>query len=304
MRRTLGLLLLLLGGCLPAAAEAQTDPLVGQWSWLNGTVTVTRAGSGWVGATDAAVNCGPRRDDWRITPAEGPTTFGGTVAWYQAEPQCTPYGHYAATYQLDASRRNLSICGPGPFGITNACTTAARRVPVLGRSVEASVVQGTVRIKVKGSRRYRKLLPSEVVPMGSTLDTRKGRVRLTTAIDAAGTTQTADFFSGIFRITQRRSGLVDLRLAGRLENCKRSKRSSAAARKRKGRRLWGSGKGRFRTRGRRSAALVRGTEWLVYDRCDKSTYNAVRSGTVDVRDFRRKKTIRLSPGGRRIYIAR
>lgn len=297
------LLVLIVAAVAATSAQAQTDPLVGQWSWLNGTVTVTRSGSGWVGATDAAVNCGGHPDDWRIASG-GPQTFNGTVAWYEAEPACTPFGHFAATYTLGEGARAVQICGPGPFGITNACTTAIRKLPVLGKSVAVSVVRGTVRIKVKGSRKFRKLKASEVVPTGSTLDTRKGRVRLSAAGATAGDVQTADFFDGIFKVTQRSTGLVDLRLAGRLENCKRSRKSSATRRRRKGRRLWGDGKGRFRTRGKRSAALVRGTRWLVYDQCDSSTYNAVTRGTVDVRDFRRRKTIKLTAGGRTKYIAR
>ena len=50
------------------------------------------------------------------------------------------------------------------------------------------------------------------------------------------------------------------------------------------RKLWGKGKGSFRTEGRRSSATVRGTWWLVEDRCD-GTFTRVRQGTVDVRDF-------------------
>ena len=41
--------------------------------------------------------------------------------------------------------------------------------------------------------------------------------------------------------------------------------------------------------GLRSSATVRGTYWLVEDRCD-GTYTRVRQGTVDVRDFRLRKT--------------
>ena len=67
--------------------------------------------------------------------------------------------------------------------------------------------------------------------------------------------------------------------------------------KRKVRRLWGRGKGNFRTAGRRSSATVRGTWWLVEDRCD-GTLTRVRQGRVDVRDFRLKKTIRLRAGKR------
>ena len=55
--------------------------------------------------------------------------------------------------------------------------------------------------------------------------------------------------------------------------------------KRKIRQLWGHGNGNFRTGGKRSAATVRGTWWLVTDRCD-GTLTRVKVGRVDVRDFR------------------
>ncbi len=69
------------------------------------------------------------------------------------------------------------------------------------------------------------------------------------------------------------------------------------------RRLWGRGEGDFRTAGRRSSATVRGTWWLVEDRCD-GTLTKVRQGRVDVRDVRLKKTIRLRAGKRFQYLAK
>jgi hypothetical protein len=65
--------------------------------------------------------------------------------------------------------------------------------------------------------------------------------------------------------------------------------------------LWGSGKGKFRTNGKYSAATVRGTIWLVEDRCE-GTFTKVRRGTVRVRDFRRKKTVTVKAG--HTYLAR
>ncbi|WP_320671542.1 virginiamycin B lyase family protein [Patulibacter defluvii] len=72
--------------------------------------------------------------------------------------------------------------------------------------------------------------------------------------------------------------------------------------KRKGRRLWGNGKGKFRTRGKRAAASVRGTNWLVEDTCGKSTLVRVREGTVEVRDFERNRTVIVGAGQR--YVAK
>ncbi len=66
-------------------------------------------------------------------------------------------------------------------------------------------------------------------------------------------------------------------------------------------RLFGNGKGRFRTTGRHSAATVRGTIWLTEERCD-GTLTRVTRGIVSVRDFARKKTISVRAGNS--YLAR
>ena len=63
----------------------------------------------------------------------------------------------------------------------------------------------------------------------------------------------------------------------------------------------GSGKGKFRTDGKYSAATVRGTIWLVEDRCE-GTFTKVTRGTVQVRDLKRKKTITVKAG--HSYLAR
>ncbi len=72
-------------------------------------------------------------------------------------------------------------------------------------------------------------------------------------------------------------------------------RSVAAKSKKPVRQLWGSAKGTFLTKGRFSAASVRGTVWLVQDRCD-GTLTQVVEGVVDVVDVARKKTVSVGPG--------
>jgi hypothetical protein len=67
------------------------------------------------------------------------------------------------------------------------------------------------------------------------------------------------------------------------------------------RRLRGSANGRFRTRGRYSAATVRGTIWDTADRCD-GTLTRVQRGVVDVRDFRARRNVTVRAG--RSYLAR
>ena len=118
-------------------------------------------------------------------------------------------------------------------------------------------------------------------------------------IVAAGQGGTAKFFDGVFRISQTGGSrpLTTLTLTEPL-SCPR--RASAAA-KAKTRRLWGDGKGRFRTSGKYSAATVRGTKWLVTDRCD-STTTRVTQGSVSVRDKVKRWTVVVRKG--RSYTAR
>jgi len=196
--------------------------------------------------------------------------------------------------------------------------------PELGESVAVAPSTGQVRVKVPGGAGYVDLAQATDVPLGSRIDTRAGRVTLTAEVDArTGATQTATFFSGIFVVTQTtgRKPVLRLKLAGgSFSGCSgraTSGRTALGARggpipfrfaarkrsKRKVRRLWGDGKGDFQTTGLRSSATVRGTNWLVEDRCD-GTYTRVKRGTVDVRDYRLRKTIRLRAGKRYMYLAK
>jgi hypothetical protein len=87
---------------------------------------------------------------------------------------------------------------------------------------------------------------------------------------------------------------------------KRSGERKAVARssrsKRGGRRAWGSGKGHYETSGSYGSATVRGTTWLVVDRCDASTLFKVAEGTVWVQDFVKDKQVVLEAGQQ--YIAK
>src|SRR4029079_9771361 len=112
-----------------------------------------------------------------------------------------------------------------------------------------------------------------------------------------------------FQVLQARKaskkGLTTLKLkGGSFDNCKQGKGASAFASRmytRAIRKLRGKAKGNFRTRGKHSAATVRGTKWTVTDRCD-GTLTTVKRGRVAVRDFRLKQTIVLTRG--KSYLAR
>jgi hypothetical protein len=171
--------------------------------------------------------------------------------------------------------------------------------PKLGRTAVVSPTQGVVKIKVKGTRRLTRLRHRRVIPMGSTVDATHGRVKLVTAADASGATQSGIFYDGAFTISQSRSGerFVDLTLVGgRAQACAQStgRRTGSAARKRVLRKLWGNAKGHFRTKGSYSSATVRGTVWLTEDRCD-GTLIVSHDGVVDTSDGAGQR-FTLNPG--------
>jgi hypothetical protein len=166
--------------------------------------------------------------------------------------------------------------------------------PVRNASVGAQPVRGTVLVKRPGTKRFVRLDPS-VIGNGSEVDTRKGRVEITTS-----TNEKAVFYDGIFKVSQR-GGVTTLTLTEKLAPCPKAKRASAAAKKPKTRKLWGDGKGRFRTKGSYSAATVRGTRWLVRDGC-RYTRTTVAVGSVRVRDEVLDKTIIVRKG--KSYTAR
>jgi hypothetical protein len=210
----------------------------------------------------------------------------------------------------------------------NLDTNDGSRPPVPGKSVQIRVVSGEVFIKLPGGGRSARatgppkgfvpLQGAANIPVGSQLDTEQGRVALTSAADTGATkTQTADFYDGIFQVKQAvpkkkpkkpASLITDLVLKGAsASQCAPLKGArSAAANKKKGPKsvlgkLWGNGKGKFRTAGKYSSATVRGTIWLTQDECD-GTLTKVQRGVVQVRDFKRKKTVTVKAG--HSYLAR
>jgi VCBS repeat protein len=172
--------------------------------------------------------------------------------------------------------------------------------PVAGKSVNVEPVSGTVKIKRPGRKRFVTLTDAAQIPVGSTIDTRRGRIAITAA-QGKGKTATMDFYQGLFKLGQaKRSKLTTLTLTERL-SCPKAGKANAAAKKKKKRRLWGNGKGRFRTKGKHSAATVVGTKYLVQDRCSTTLTRVVR-GRVKVRDFAKRKTVTVRAGKR--YTAR
>jgi hypothetical protein len=200
----------------------------------------------------------------------------------------------------------VRVIGIGPEG--------GQSPPVPGKSVAVGVESGKVFVTSASGRRTR-LTGGATIPVGSRIDTRQGRVALTSAATGTGArTQSAQFYQGTFTVRQSRPAsrgaalTTDIVLAAASRSqCATARGASAAAvGKKKGPRavlskLWGNGKGRFRTKGKYSAATVRGTIWLTQERCD-GTLTRVRRGTVSVRDLKRRRTVTVKAG--RSYLAR
>jgi hypothetical protein len=178
--------------------------------------------------------------------------------------------------------------------------------PVLGQSVTVARASGTVLVKLKGQS-FKPLTADRGIPVGSLVDTRRGVVSLTSAVNTRGATQSGSFTAGIFQVLQgRRSrGLTNLRLSGSgFARCAGAGKASAARRRlsrRVVRKLRANVKGRFRTTGRYASATVRGTRWDMTDRCD-GTLTRVRRGVVVVDDLRRHRRVTVRAG--KSYLAR
>lgn len=181
------------------------------------------------------------------------------------------------------------------------------RKPKRGRSVNAKPKRGKVKVRLPGSTRSVPLEDVASVPVGSVLDATDGAVTITAASSPTGGTQQATFSGAAFKLAQpKTAGVTDIRLrGGSFKSCRTGRASvfsssfsplAALARHRRPvRKIWGRGKGRFRTRGRHGAATVRGTIWMTADTC-RGTLVRVKRGRVDVRDYARRKTVTVRAG--------
>lgn len=159
---------------------------------------------------------------------------------------------------------------------------------MLGQSVVASPVSGTVTVETPGSATFTPLTSPQLILVGSTVDTTLGTVQLDTATTVAGQEQTGTFDGGAFVVTQAASGLTDLQLAGGPSTSV----CGAGARAAFGpllklpfsstvlRTLHSRVRGNFRTTGGYAAATVRGTEWTTADTCTGTMFSD-QTGSVD-----------------------
>jgi hypothetical protein len=239
-----------------------------------------------------------------LTTEAGQTTEFSACATYQPPPPPEP--------EPTPEQKKAPDQGTPP-AIPPVTSTV---VPTNGETIVVKPEEGKVKIKLPGTNKYVPLEELKEIPVGAVIDATKGKVTLT-SIDPDGTEQTASFFGGVFKVKQREgSGLVVLELLD-TGFCPAPGRPAAraatslfpgastllAARSGKATtgKLWGSGHGNFKTEGNQGSATVRGTIWLVEDRCNGTTFFKTRRGVVSVRDFVLHKTLSLPAG--KSYVA-
>jgi Ca2+-binding RTX toxin-like protein len=242
-------------------------------------LSVTTTGEGRVASTPAGIDCGDActasfDTGTVVTLAASPDagwTFGG---WGGA---CGGTG--SCTVTMDAAKSVTADFLPPP--------------PTPGESANLTRTSGTVTFTAPRSAQEVELEGSAQVPIGTQVDTTDGAAEVTVARGA--TLDTSEFYAGQFTVLQSSArALGELRLdGGNFVDCVSSVR--ALQKKKPGRKLWGHGKGHFRTRGHFSSATVRGTKWLTEDLCDATRITVVE-GTVSVHDFVRNVDVSVTAG--------
>jgi hypothetical protein len=186
--------------------------------------------------------------------------------------------------------------------------------PRHGISVLVERTAGTVKVKAPG-KKFKNFKKVESVRVNSLVDTRRGQVAVTAATGNFGATTPDDsvaFYDGLIRLKQSRArnARATAKLAGKL-NCPRqadqvraakSRDPMATTSRRRGRRVWGSGRGNYATSGRGGTGSVRGTTWLTRDTC-RGTFFKVTDGIgITVFDVDLRQRFNLGPG--QSYFAR
>jgi len=203
---------------------------------------------------------------------EGPSLDTGFVACTSPKdyPNLAP-GDYRFTLQTtDAAGNRASGTTTRSFTIARppeaAPPEAAQPLPApaptpgVGERVVVRPVSGKVFVRRSGSAAFEELKASLAIPVGTEVDARKGRIRLTAEPAQGKQVQRADFYGGLFRVTQGADGFVHLTLTAswrrarsarprrsRPASCGATARAASAPRASTARRPSGARSGSFRT---------------------------------------------------------
>lgn len=223
---------------------------------------------------------------------------------------------------LDPSDNCPTVANPGQEdanqnGVGDACETVG--APEALKNVNVSEESGEVFVKLPGTNNFVPLGPEVQIPLGSTIDTRTGKVRLfassggggagrplpaglARAFGGAGLVQSASFNGGIFKVSQQQRTQLITRLAltgGNFSQCG-PRPGGGVPPKTAVRKVISEGEGEFQTKGKYGTATPSTdatTKWSTVDQCN-GTLMKVGKGGVTVRDSVHGKTVHLNAGQR------
>ena len=245
---------------------------------------------------------------------------GSSTALYDQSTAPQTVGSDSSIHYVSADLANLvpgglyhvrlvAFNGAGTtLGADQTFTTAAAAAPpapVLGTSENATPVTGTVFIK-SPSGAFVPLTGAIQIRTGTEIDALKGSLELVASV-GKHKTEHGIFGGAIFRLSQTgRGALKGLTTLTLVEGafsggpsfglCKPHKALDATAASSKTLQLLhASAHGKFRTKGRYSAATVLGTKWTIADLCNGTLVHDI-TDSVAVNDFVHHKTIVLHAG--------
>ena len=245
--------------------------------------------------------------------------------WF-TEPQTNRIGRIATDGAISEVRlpsENSGVEGPedittGPDGALWFTDSGANKIGRLvpGRIVNVPIsygvinVRGTVYVKSPAARSFSRLSGERQVPLGTTVDAKRGVARV--CVSTSSGTACGTFWGGRFAVSQPAPRLrntkgrvkagvavAEVRLVGgHFTRCFPRVRRSPSIRH-----LWSRSSGAvFRTRGTYAAATAGTGQWLVDDHCFSTIARVAAGRGVVVTDTVRGRNVRLGPGGR--YVAR
>ncbi len=271
-----------------------------------------------------------------IEPSSGPSTGGTRVTIHgggflanstvsignlatsvqfvsSTELKATTTATTAGSYEVIVSDADGTSANGPQFNYTSAAVPQIAQAGVLGTNegqlpppvfaVSSNIkrLTGKIYVKLPGSNKFVLLSPQMHIPFGTVIDARGGKVQVTT-VGPNGKLQTIIFYSGIFKLTQARNGIVYATLVGgSYKNCPIVRKASthadiAAARHKKVvRKLWAEGHGKYTTKGSYATGAVLGTRWLTEDLCE-GTLIKVSTDKVAVTNLRNHHRVIVKAG--------
>jgi hypothetical protein len=190
--------------------------------------------------------------------------------------------------------------------IGDACETlpAGNVAPAANVNAVAQAVAGEVLVQIPG-RGFVPLRGVASLPVGTTVDARKGRISLTAALGSGKKARVGRgaFAAAIFTLKQKRAkarrrlARTATQLLVRTPRELRRACSPSGVRPVKGivRTMSAQAKGLFTVVGAASTSTVESGTWLVQDRCN-GTLTRVEKGRATVRDVARKRDLVVKAG--------